>query len=235
MVLSPSQLDIWVATILASMLRRHMFLDVAILSAIRHNILGGFWFAAALFVFWLQATRANSQKIRLRIMTILVGSILTMFLTLLASSAISWPPPIFQRDLSNLFPDYFDRNPNINCFPSQSTALYATIAIGMYSLDRLTGILLWIAVPVLVALPRMYVGGHYLTDVVVGVLLAGLGYAGARYGLESRVISRLDAYLEGSMSLRTARDVLVFVWILQVAVEFREIVWFKRGLEMLFG
>jgi len=148
---------------------------------------------------------------------------------------ISWPPPIRHLDLSSLFPNYIDRNPDTNCFPSQSTALYASVAAGIYSLHRRTGMFLWVAVAAFVALPRMYVGGHYLTDVVVGVLLAGLGYAGARYGLESRVISRLDTFFEGSMALCTAREVLVFVWILQVAVEFREAVWFKRGLEMLLG
>jgi len=92
---------------------------------------------------------------------------------------------------------------------------------------------LWGAVAVFVALPRMYVGGHYFADVVVGVALAWIGFLGARYCLESRVISGMDAFFQGSSTLRSARDLLVFVWILQVAVEFREVVWIKRALEML--
>lgn len=233
MVISPTQLDIWVVTALASLLRRHTLIDLTIQSAIRHNILGGFWFAAALFVFWLQGARGNDPKTRLRILTILIGSTLAILLTLLASAVISWPPPNRHLDLSSYFPDYIDRNSSTNCFPSQSTALYASVAAGIYSLHRRTGMFLWVAVAVCVALPRMYVGGHYLTDVAVGLGLAWLGYSGARFGLEPRVISRLDDFFEGSSLLRTARELLVFVWILQVAVEFRDAVWFKRGLEML--
>lgn len=233
MVLSPTQLDIWVVTLLATLLRRQPLFDRAIQSGIRHNILGGFWFAATLFVFWLHAARGNDPKNRLRILTILVGSTLAIFLSLIAGAAISWPPPIRPLDLSSLFPNYMDRNPNTNCFPSQSTALYASVAAGIYSLNRRTGMFLWGAVAVFVALPRMYVGGHYFADVVVGVALAWIGFLGARYCLESRVISRMDAFFQGSSTLRSARDLLVFVWILQVAVEFREVVWIKRALEML--
>ena len=235
MVLSPTRLDIWVVTVLASLLRRHALIDLTIQSAIRHNILGGFWFAAALFVFWLQGAKGNDPKIRLRILTTLVGSTLAILLTLLASAAISWPPPIHHPDLSSLFPNYIDRNPNTNCFPSQSTALYASVAAGIYSLHRRTGMFLWIAVAAFVALPRMYVGGHYLTDVVVGVVLAWIGFLVARYFLESTVISKLDAFFQESCALRVASDFLVFVWILQVAVEFRDADWFKSGLEMLLG
>ena len=233
MPLSPTQPDIWFVTALAKILGRYPLFDLIIQSAIRHNILGGFWFAAALYVFWLQAARENQQKTRIRILTILAGTVLAILLTILAGATFSWPPPIRNTGMSGLFPTHIDRNPNTNCFPSQSTALYASVAAGVYSLHKWTGTFLWVAVGFFVALPRMYVGGHYFTDVVVGLLLAWLGYATARYLLESRVTSRLDTFFDRSPALRIAREILVFVWILQVAVEFREAAWFKRGLEML--
>ncbi|MFB3921522.1 MAG: phosphatase PAP2 family protein [Terriglobia bacterium] len=222
-------------TLLASLLQRSKLFDLAIQSGIRHDVLGGFWFAAALFVFWLQAARGNDPQKRVRILTVLVGSIFTVILTLVASSVISWPQPIRHHDLAGLFPKYIDRNPITNSFPSQSTALYASIAAGVYSLHKVTGTLLWTAVILFVAFPRMYVGGHYLSDVIAGLLLALLGYAIARYGLESRFTTHFDSFFEGSQAGRVARELLVFVWILQVAVEFREAIWVQRALETIVG
>lgn len=235
MELSPTQLDIWLATVLGGLLKRHPVIDLGVQSAIRHNVLGGFWFAAALFAFWVIAARNGQEKVRIRILTILAGTALTILLTLVAGAVVSWPPPIRYPGLARLFPSYLESYPNTNCFPSQSTALYGTVAMGIYSLHRLTGTVLWAAVAVLVAFPRMYVGGHYLTDVIVGVVLALIGYAGALYLFEKRLVPALDAFFESRTSLRTLRDLLVFAWILQVAVEFREAVWVTRILEVLKG
>jgi membrane-associated phospholipid phosphatase len=235
MELSPSQLDIWLAAILGGLLKRYPVMDLGVQSAIRHNVLGGFWFAAALFAFWMIAARNSQQKVRIRILTILVGTTLTILLTIAAGAVVSWPPPIRYPGLARLFPSYLESYPNTNCFPSQSTALYATVAMGIYSLHRLTGTILWAAVAIVVAFPRMYVGGHYLTDVIVGVVLAFFGYAGARYLFEKRLVPMLDAFFESRPSLRTLRDLIVFVWFLQVAVEFRDAVWVTRILDALKG
>jgi hypothetical protein len=135
----------------------------------------------------------------------------------------------------NLYPRYLADNPNVNSFPSQSTALYAVVAAGIYSLRKDVGLALWLAVGFLVALSRMYVGGHYISDVLVG-LLSGLGgYLCARRFLESRLGVLADRVFRKSGWQQVLGQALVFAWILQVAVEFRDAVWVKDFLIFIFG
>lgn len=233
MALSPTGFDIWLAKELAGLLGLSPFFDRAVQSAIRHNVLGGFWFGAALFVFWIQSARKGQPEIQLRILTILVGSAIAIILTLLAGAVISWPPPCSHPDLAKIYSAYFDTNPNTNCFPSQSTALYASVAAGIYSIHKLTGWVLWIMVVACVALPRMYVGGHYLTDVIAGLLLASVGYIIARRLLEEHLISKVQSFFDKTTALHFVRELLIFVWILQVALEFRDVIWTKAVLEAI--
>ena len=196
MLLSPTELDLRITKELAGFLKIHPLFDLGVQSMIRHNVLGGLWFGAALFICWFKSTKESGSVTQVRVWTILVGTTLAILLTLLGGALISWPPPSRYPGLENLFKDYFDTNPNANCFPSQSTALYGAIAAGIYSLHKISGWVLWFMVAVFVALPRMYVGGHYFTDVLVGALLAVIGYAAARHLLEARVTSKIPHWFE---------------------------------------
>jgi undecaprenyl-diphosphatase len=232
-MISPTSLDFWVAKELAGFLKHFPRFDEAVQSGMRHNILGGFWYGAALFLTWCEAARTDNREVRLRLLTILVGSTLAAALTLPAGWLVSWPPPIRHPELQQLFPGYIDPNPNHNCFPSQSVALYASIAVGMFSLNRLVGGVLGVATIVLVALPRMYVGGHYLTDVGAGVIIALTGYAVARRFLEPTLASTVEPIFKRAGLAVVIAEFVVFVWILQVTVEFSEVLWVKRALEIL--
>jgi membrane-associated phospholipid phosphatase len=230
MVVSPTGPDLWLARESAGLLRVSIPFDNAVDGAIHQDILGGFWFGAALFVCWIQSARKCQTEVQTRIMTILSGTVIVILLTLVAGVAFSWPPPCNNPDLEKLFAGYFEQNPNINSFPSQSTALYAVVAAGVYSIKKVWGWVLWIMVALFVALPRMYVGGHYLTDVFSGLILAVLGYAIARYLLEPHLILKAQAFFEQTLALQNLREFLIFVWIFQVAVEFRQVVWIMSVL-----
>jgi len=234
-MISPTSLDFWVAKELAGFLKYSPRFGEAVQSGIRHNILGGFWYGAALFLAWCEAARTNNREVRLRLLTILVGSTLAAALTLPAGWLVSWPPPIHHPELQQLFPGYIVPNPNHNCFPSQSVALYASIAVGMFSLNRLAGGVLGVATILLVALPRMYVGGHYLSDIGAGLIIALIGYAVARRFLESTLASVVEPIFARTGIARVIGEFVIFVWILQVAVEFSEVSWMKRTLEILLG
>jgi undecaprenyl-diphosphatase len=232
-MISPTNLDFWVAKELAGFLKHSPQFDEAVQSGMRHNILGGFWYGAALFVTWCEAARTDNRKVRLRVLTIMVGSTLAAALTVPAAWLVSWPPPIHHPELQHLFPGYIIPNPNRNCFPSQSVALYASIAVGMFSLRHLVGGVLGVATILLVALPRMYVGGHYLSDVGAGLIIALTGYAVARRFLEPTLASVVEPIFTRTGAARVIAEFFIFVWILQVTVEFSEVSWMKRGLEIL--
>jgi hypothetical protein len=122
-------------------------------------------------------------------------------------------------------------NINSNSFPSQSTAVYAAVAAGIFSLHKIVGLILWVGVGLIVALPRLYLGGHYPSDVLVGSVLGLLGYFCARTFLEPSLSPYLERLFGQSSWPRVAEELVVFVWILQTGVEFREVVWIKNILQ----
>jgi membrane-associated phospholipid phosphatase len=227
----PTGFDLWLANGLARLMPLHPKLDVGVQDAIRVNVLGGLWFGLALFIWWNQSGRKGEREIQLRVMTILVGSALAILLTLLAGSAISWPPPVHYPGLEKLYLGFLGPNLNSNSFPSQSVALYASVAAGIYSLHKALGWVLWALVVLFVALPRMFVGGHFFTDVFVGCLLGLIGYWFARRILEARVTLRMERFLDQMPTLQLPREIVVFLWIIQVTVEFQDAVWLKELLE----
>jgi membrane-associated phospholipid phosphatase len=234
MAILPTPLDLWLAHQLVGFIPSHPRFAVGVQDAIRVGVLGGLWFGLARFVGWNQSSRGKDQMVQLRILTILLGSGLAILLTLFAGAMISWPPPVHYPGLNKLFLGYLGPNPNTNSFPSQSVAVFGAVAAGMYSLHKTVGWALWTLVVLFIAFPRMFVGGHFFTDVVVGFLLALIGYWLARDVLEARVTSRLERFLDQTSRLQLLREILVFFWIIQVTVEFQGVVWVKDIVEPIF-
>ena len=55
-------------------------------------------------------------------------------------------------------------------FPSDHAALFFALATGMFLADRKCGIWLYVHAVLVVALPRLYLGMHYFSDIAVGAL-----------------------------------------------------------------
>lgn len=115
----------------------------------------------------------------------------------------------------------FNSNPNIQnfrlvggySFPSghstNSSAVYATIGIKFHDKKRRWLTALCVAIPLLVALSRMYVGAHYPTDVITGLAL-GTAFAFLINWLLSVMPNKYWVYCGGivlmSVGLFTATD-----------------------------
>jgi undecaprenyl-diphosphatase len=160
----------------------------------------------------------------------MVGSIVAVLLIFPAGATIQWAPPILDPRFYRLYPSYIYTLPDANSFPSQSTTLYTAVAAGVFSLDRVKGWLLWVGVIFLIGLPRIYVGGHYPADILAGTVLGVLGYACARYFMEARLLRRLAPATKRIPWLEGLLEVAVFIWILQVATEFRDVIWIRNIL-----
>ena len=228
--LSPSQFDLHAARVLARFLGHHPLFDYSVQSAIGHHLLGGIPYAAAFFYFWVRGERENRQDDLRRLITVVLGSLVTILLVLWAGKMVSWLPPQRQPALAHLYPDYLFPNVNTNSFPSNSTALFTSIAVGILCVNRLAGVALLVAVPFFVSLPRMYVGGHYPTDVLAGFLIGLVGFAIARIALERALSPRILAIGRYESWRRVVLETFVFLWILEVAVTFSEGAWILGAL-----
>ncbi len=237
-VMQPDRFDLWIVGRLGSLMGRHPLFDLGVQSSIAHEVLGGYWFAGVVFVLWTQKENLAVPQARQRIWTILAGSLLAVALVLICGQFLRWAPPNRNPSLVHYFPAYILSNANENSFPSASTALYGSIAAGVFSLCRPAGVALWVLVFGAVGLPRMYVGGHYASDVVVGAALGLVGYFAARSWIEPRIprwMAGLSNRFHGARWLGIAGETVLFVWILQLAVEFREFVWATHILDFLMG
>lgn len=237
-LMRPDRLDLWIVDRLGRLVGQHPIFDLGIQSAIGHNVLGGYWFAAAVFVLWMERDRLAVPQARQRMWVVLAGSLLAVALALLCGLFLRWAPPNRIPSLAHFFPYYILPNPNQNCFPSVSVALYASVASGVYSLHRPAGLALWFLVFGAVGLPRMYVGGHYASDVLVGAVLGLFAYFVARRRIEpwlSPCMASLSRRTQRARWIAIAGEAVMFVWILQLAVEFREAVWVTHIMEFLAG
>lgn len=178
----------------------------------------------------MDGMRPGQQRVQQRVLTILFASLLTGLLTVLASELVSWLPPYRNPALAHFYPGYLLENVNLNSFPSQSTALYATVAAGIFSLNKVVGWVLWAGVAVLVALPRLYIGGHYPSDVLAGLVIGMLGYFAARLLLEPRTAPRLQRLFDWAGWPRLFAELVVFLVIYEIAIEFDDLVWIKNVL-----
>lgn len=235
MLAMPLPFDMWFIAHLAILWGHSPLVDLVVQQSVAYGMLGGLWYAGALFLFWVQGAQSGEQEVRRRTLTIALGSLVAALLTVVAAHAVSWAPPSTHPQLAGLYPEDFPVNLNANSFPSQSTALYAAVAAGIYSLRRALGMWAWLGVGVLVALPRMYLGGHYLTDVLAG-LVAGLGGYWMAVLLGARAVSWCQTAFEYQWGhwQRTLAECAVFLWILQVATEFRHVVWITDVLASLW-
>jgi membrane-associated phospholipid phosphatase len=199
---------------------------------IHHHVLGGFWVALAQVLHWVRPPESGARPgsdpgTQYRILVILAGSMVAIALSFVAGALLTWLPPNRTPGLAQLFPPYLGSNPNTTSFPSQSVTLYTSIAAGIYALRRRLGAVLFVTIPLLIALPRMYVGGHYLTDILVGFGLGIIGFWTAQQ-VGERLPPMWRVALGRSDFLPRARQVVVFVWILEVAIEFRDASWLMR-------
>jgi len=198
-------------------------------------VLGGLAYRVTLFVFWIESTIRDDADTRQGVLTVLVATVLAIVLAIISGKLISWPPPARQPALAGLYANYIPENPNTNCFPSHSTAVYSAVAAGIYSLHKPLGWVLWIGVVVLVGLPRIYVGGHFPADILAAVILGIAAYSVGRHFFKTRCITRMEEIFNRQPWLRISYEVLVFCWILQVATEFRDLVWVKNCIRYFTG
>jgi membrane-associated phospholipid phosphatase len=232
-LLTPSRFDMWSTAQLGQLLGKYPSFDLGVQSGVRHHLLGGFWFAFCLFIFWVDGERPGGQRIRQSVLITMLGATLAILFAHLLGLAISWPPPSRDAALAHLYPPYLIQNINDNSFPSDSTALYAAVAAGIFSLNRLLGTVLFVLVILFVGLPRMFVGGHYPTDVFAGLVLGLFAYFVARRFMKLWLHRYVEQIFERASWVRVVGEFVVFVWIVQIGVEFAEFVWIRDGLAQI--
>jgi undecaprenyl-diphosphatase len=114
-------------------------------------------------------------------------------------------------------------------FPSDHAVLYFGIATGIFAASRRFGFVAIIYAVVFISLPRIYVGYHFPTDILVGFLVGGiLTYTSILLARDSKLVSGLQSW---GNSHQGAFYAVLFLFSFQIANLFNE----SRQLVSLFS
>ena len=136
--------------------------------------------AIAAVIWWAWFRRNPNQSVNREFLSC---GILTAFLSVVAARGLAAllpyrDRPIHRPELHLRMPFVFNESTVVHwsSFPSDHAAMFCALALSIYFVSRRAGIAAFCYVLLFVCAPRLYMGFHYPTDLVVGALI-GIGVA----------------------------------------------------------
>jgi len=164
------------------------------------NLLKGGLFLAIYWYLWFRAGPDQKGR-RSAIISILTGALLAIAVSrTIANFAPYRIRPMYDPHLQH-YSYAFPASPNLinwSAFPSDTAAFFSALAFGLAYLSRRLAIPVTLYVAGWICLPRMFLGLHYASDVVAGVVIGVvLVWASLKVGwLQSVFAARLLALAE---------------------------------------
>jgi len=198
-------------------MQAHPFLVDAVDLLSSSPLFTGLVFAVPVFVLWQRAglRRPDAQRL---IITIALATIVGAMVSVLLQQFFRWPPPSTAAATASVYADRFHYNENPNSFPSDSTMLYSTVAFGLavWSRSLAASLLAWLLL--FVAPSRVFVGGHYPSDIFAGLLVGLFASWVSQYITRN---SRLFEWL--SVSSSPILFAIFFVWLFELGAGFTDV------------
>ena len=193
-----------------------------------NRLVSGFVFAAAVYYFWSLRDERTEWR-RARILEAIAACVAAVIFSLALRPFVGALPPSQTPEFQGLFPAYLWTSGEGNSFPSHSTLVYFVMSAGLWPVSRRISAILCAWVLLAVSLPRVYIGGHYPTDVLASVTIAlAFLWIAWRVGESRWGIRLLDRIALGGSWIELA----IFFWLFEVGEGFRSageiVMWLVR-------
>jgi undecaprenyl-diphosphatase len=167
--------DSFILTFLNQFAHRWYALDSAMVFLAENSLVKGGFIAAVLWWIWFDLQDRSRHE------EILISTLAASAVAVLAARALALALPFSTRPLYD--PDlHFQQAFNVesihldgwSSFPSDHAALFFALATGIFVSYRGMGVLAFLHAFFIVSLPRVYLGIHYPTDVIVGAMMGSI-------------------------------------------------------------
>lgn len=172
-----SRIDVDLLTWFNSMAQRSWAVDRVVVSLSENVLAKGLPAMAAFFYAWFEDGQQNDPWLSPR-RKILLYTIIICIPALILARALAWglpyrPRPIADPSLHLRLTHTFD--PGVlfhwSSFPSDHMVLFMALATGVAAVSMRAGLFLYLQAVLVIALPRLYLGIHYPSDLAVGALI----------------------------------------------------------------
>jgi len=185
-----AQLDLLVVGYLNGLARACAPLDRLIYLIASNHLFKGGVFITLLWWFWFRAGERN-QVVRERVIATLLGALIALLMARFLAVMLPFRPrPLHHPGLDFQLPYGMPARTLESCssFPSDHGTLFFALAIGIWLISRPVGAFAFTYALLFIGLPRIYLGLHYPSDVVVGATIGmGAAWLVNREGIRRRV------------------------------------------------
>jgi len=197
-------LDTSIARFVNSFAHRSWTLDTFVCFLASSHLFKGVLVMAVFCFLWFQASNAASRFQITEKRGILLHSLLICIPGLVAARWLARVLPFRQRPLfipslhlNRAYGFDSDALEPWSSFPSDHAVLFFALATGIWLVNKKAGLFLYFYTIVCIALPRIFLGIHYPTDILAGALLGfTLGYSAKFDALRSVVVARSASRLQ---------------------------------------
>ena len=195
-------IDLLVLHLLNQFAHRSRLLDTVVVIMANANLLKGVVLMAILWGLWFHQTegttggRTEPSERRARLIACCGVAILAVLIARLLAHVLPYRErPLHTSGIGYILPYTMEPQALIHwsSFPSDHAVLFFSLATGIYQVSRRCGVLALAHALVFIALPRLYLGIHWFTDILAGT---ALGIVLAWVGMRSRLMVGLKRSLD---------------------------------------
>ncbi|MBY0480040.1 MAG: phosphatase PAP2 family protein [Chitinophagaceae bacterium] len=174
---------------------KYLWLTRFILFISQSHLLKGGILVTVCWYTWFINPGPQMTKTRKGIFTTFTGSFIAIFVTRVLVNIFPFRArPILNKELGLKMPSFMDPSvfDNLSSFPSDHATIYMALSYGIWKTNKKVGWFCIIYSVLFIFIPRIYLGLHYPSDILIGILI---GITFVELGFQLNILQQLNSWL----------------------------------------